>query len=235
MSKTTVFYHLYIPPTDQYYLFPLWIDEQLGCLVRSGLSKHAQVKMCITMPIHFVVLNMGQSYQQMVVNYINERYTFVEILEVRDTGLFNLYEGQTLQYAWQHAQSNDGNILYFHSKGMTTPGNPSVHDWRRCMQYFMIDKWEVCQSYLNSHDVVSVKSQWLGNFWWATCQHLRMLPSPLNSAQYVTHDPEMMPGLRNYRLAFEIWVLTNSPKIHYMHETTVDHYQTFYPPHLYET
>ena len=228
-----VFYHLYIPPNDQYYLFPIWIDEQLGSLVKSGLSNHAKVKMCITMPIYFAVLNMGQSYQQMVVNYINERYPFVEILDVRDTGLFNIYEGLTLQYVWQYAQANEGNILYFHSKGISTSNIPTVHDWRRCMQYFMINKWEVCQAHLNTHDVVSVKSQWLGNFWWSTGQHLRKLPSPLNSAQYITHDSNMMPGQSNYRLAFEIWHSYQNPRIYYMHETTVDHYQSFYPPSLY--
>lgn len=235
MQPITVFYHLYLPFTQQFYLFPIWLDEQLGALAKSKLHKHAQIKMCITMPMYFHVLNMNKNYYEMVREYIQNRFPFVEIVEVRDTNNTNIYEGQTLYHVWQHAQNNNGAVLYFHSKGITTPGNPTVHDWRRMMQYFLIDKWEVCIAQLRTHDVVTTKSQWLGNFWWANCSHLRQLPNPINSNEYVTHDNSIMPGQNNYRLAFEIWHSYRSPSTYYMHETTVNHYQSFYPPDCYET
>jgi hypothetical protein len=235
MQPITVFYHLYLPPEHQYYLFPIWLDEQLGALKRSKLSAHARIKMCITMPIYFQVLNMNKNYYDLVSDYIKTRYPFVDIIDVRDTGMPNIYEGQTLYHVWQHAQNNEGTVLYYHSKGITTPGNPAVHDWRKMMQHFLIDKWELCKAYLESNDLVTTKSQWLGNFWWATCNHLRTLPNPINSNEYVTHDPNMMPGLSTYRLAFEIWCLYNKPRVHYAHATTVDHYQMFYPPEAYTT
>ena len=186
------------------------------------------------MPIYYQLFNMNRSYYDVIMTYIHEHFPFAEVIDVRDTGLENIYEGQTLQHVWNHAQNNDGLVFYFHSKGISTTGNPTVHDWRQLMQYFLVTQWGKCAEMLDTNDVVAVKSQWLGNFWWATCKHIRGLPNPLESGKYVFHDPEMMPGLQNYRLAFEIWILANSPRIHYMHESTVNHYQTFYPPRLYQ-
>jgi len=223
----TVFYHLYIPPGDDCFTFPLILDEQLGLIERSLLGKHAKIKMCITMPKNQWLPLMCRNYVHLVTEYISGHFPNVEIIDIRDVSEPNLYEGQTLYALWRYSHLYEGNYLYLHSKGISHRNIASTHDWRKCMQYFLVGKWETCLAYLKSHDVVATKSHWLGNFWWATSDHLRRLPDPLSLAGDST-DP-------NVRLVYESWVLHANPKIHYMHETKVNHYLEFYPPSAYET
>jgi hypothetical protein len=81
-------------------------------------------------------------------------------------------------------------VLYFHSKGAS---HENPHDfsniWRRCMMRHAVTNWRDCVDDLNDgYDAVG--SHWMeppatpaghhifaGNFWWATSDFLRTLPS----------------------------------------------------------
>lgn len=234
--SNTIFYHIYIPYPENYihYVWPLWIDEQLGIIHQSGLADNSLVFVCITMPANEIVPFMNRTYENIVTNYISERYPFAKIIDVRDLSEPNIYEGQTLKQLYNRSLTNNEQLLYIHTKGMSKRIAPTVHDWRRYLQYFMVEKWRDCVDQLKSNDLVTVKSRSRANVWWANSQYIRTLKDPVESQYIFTENPNMWPGAADYRYAFEGWIYSNSPRICYIHDSgSVEHYQEFYPPNLY--
>lgn len=74
-------------------------------------------------------------------------------------------------------------ILYIHTKGIIH-NTPFVEDWRNFMEYFLIERHEVCLNDLLKYDAVGVnyhKKPWnhySGNFWWANSYHIKKLVDP---------------------------------------------------------
>ena len=64
-------------------------------------------------------------------------------------------------------------ILYIHTKGVTTPDNQCIVDWRKYMSYFNIRQYEKCFQLLEHSDSCGVDLvdepalHYSGNFWWA--------------------------------------------------------------------
>lgn len=86
-------------------------------------------------------------------------------------------------------------VAYTHDKGTRVPRteNPTRFaaqwEWRRRHEYFLFEVPEGCISALLSgtHDTCGSDFKELvylphysGNFWWATCQHIRRLPHPMD-------------------------------------------------------
>lgn len=235
--STTVFYHIYIPYPENYihYVWPLWIDEQLGILKQSGLAQNSLTFACITMPINEVVPFMNKNYGQLVVEYIEQRYPFVKIIDVRDLSEPNIYEGQTLKQLHSRSMTINEQILYMHTKGMSKRIAPTIHDWRRYLQYFMVERWVDCVDKLKESDVVTVKSRSRANFWWTNSQYIKTLLDPIESQFIFKENSNMWPGAMDYRYAFEGWIYSGDPKICYIHDSgDVEHYQEFYPPEKYK-
>lgn len=96
---------------------------------------------------------------------------------------FGRFEFPTIQWMHRFCQSNDGQVLYLHTKGAFND-TPCTHDWRRYMQHFLIERHEDCLKALTGSDVCGV--DWLmfpwphfsGNFWWARSQYVRTLEDP---------------------------------------------------------
>ena len=126
-----IFYHLYIPSDERRALSTWWIDDHVARLRSSGLVNHAKVNMCITMPTCLDFGNFGKNIK----SYINARYSFINILDIRDTGEQNIYEGQTLKFLYDRCLLDDNTIvLYTHSKGI---GHPTIFNncWRQILDY----------------------------------------------------------------------------------------------------
>jgi len=229
MKQLTVFYHLFIPNTSGTWVW--WVDEQLGLIKESGLADVAKVKMCITMPLGLIgqikkdnSVYVEKSYTDVVLEYINSHYPFVEILDLRDLSIQpNVFEGQTLKEVYSHSIKNDGYVLYIHNKGVTENFYNTWgvfgedHRWRRYMQKHCISRWEECVSKLDEgYDCVGANYYkdfypFAGNFWWATTEHIKNLGDPLDADKYYNNNSPT-----NYRYAFELWIGTKEPKIHYM-------------------
>jgi len=229
MKQLTVFYHLFIPNTSGTWVW--WVDEQLGLIKESGLADKAKVKMCITMPLGLIgqikkdnSVYVEKSYTDVVLEYISSHYPFVEILDLRDLSIQpNVFEGQTLKEVYSHSIKNDGYVLYIHNKGVTENFYNTWgvfgedHKWRRYMQKHCISRWEECVSKLDEgYDCVGANYYkdfypFAGNFWWATTDHLKRLESPLDADKYYNNNSPT-----NYRYAFELWIGTKEPKIHYL-------------------
>jgi len=84
----------------------------------------------------------------------------------------------------------DWYVLYFHAKGATHPVGHSYSDtWRSCMMRHVIKDWRQCVSdlddgnesvgchWMTGDQTPPGQSIWAGNFWWATSNFLRTLPS----------------------------------------------------------
>jgi hypothetical protein len=229
MKQLTVFYHLFIPNTSGTWVW--WVDEQLGLIKESGLADKAKVKMCITMPLGLIgqvkkdnSVYVEKSYTDVVLEYISSHYPFVEIVDMRDIGEQpNIFEGQTLKELYLHSLKNDGYVCYLHNKGVTENfyntwgvfGEDSR--WRRYMQDHCIGRWRECIEKLDEgYDAVGANYfkdfyPFAGNFWWATTEHIKKLDDPLDADKYYNNNSPT-----NYRYAFELWIGTKEPKIHYL-------------------
>lgn len=100
---------------------------------------------------------------------------------------FDLFEFPTLQKLYEVALAVDCDVWYVHTKGVSNLGNDQKDNWRRFMEYFVLEHWDYCRSFLPEKDVAGIlwafrDQRWIfaGNFWWATSEYVRKLPSVLS-------------------------------------------------------
>ena len=98
----------------------------------------------------------------------------------------SMEEAETLKWIKNYSQNNPGDfVLYFHTKGITH-NNQAVTDWRRYMEYFVLDKWRDCIAKLkegydccgvlwNTDTPIGIWPHFSGNFWWATTDYINTL------------------------------------------------------------
>lgn len=237
--KIELFYHLFIPPDSRGLRWHWMFDAQMRLITQARLHEAADLNLCVSMPMWwetdeygggFFPENGGDNipFCEKVVNYVNARYPFIRVLEVRDISQKNLYEGQTLDYLHEHCQNNDGYVLYTHSKGMTGTST-NVWNWREVLDHFTITEWTRCIKHLVDHDVVCVRDLQSketgdtitsGNVWWARNDYIRELPKPTDIYSYT---PTKVI-LESERHAYELWIMKNQPRTHFTVDTGVNHY-----------
>lgn len=161
-----------------------------------------------------------------------EGYIFPEKYEVvfQSTDA-SLYEGPILTYMYEHANTLVGKYWYIHTKGVNHYGinDVNVRDWRKYMEYFIIEKWKDCVKYMDTYDVCGVNfldkfmhipPHFSGNFWWTRSDYV------------VTNPPNFRPG---NRMDHEHWIcaVTSPVRVKRLYYSTVDHYTTPYPREFY--
>ena len=98
------------------------------------------------------------------------------------------------QKMWKESQDGDYQMLYLHSKGITSVDNhlkygdasvfKNYYYWRHFLNWGVIEKWKDCVLALSSHDLAGVNyfdepsRHFSGNFWWANSSYIRNLPDP---------------------------------------------------------
>jgi hypothetical protein len=203
MNKITVFYHIYIPGDIRAQFWNWWIDEQLGLIEKSGLSKVANVRLYITMPTQWTELGVYTfgSFRDIVKEYIDLRYNFVQFIQFRDVSEENIYEGATLIPMWEYSQSNPDDILvYIHTKGVLSAGVQSKC-WREMLNEVIINQWQMRLYDIKDNDAVGVMSDnithhFSGNFFWTKARYVATLPIPAYTNRYF----------------YENWIMLNKPK-----------------------
>jgi hypothetical protein len=84
--------------------------------------------------------------------------------------------------------NNKSFVWYAHSKGASHPVD-DVADWRGVMNYFVLDKWQLCHrllfftNYTTCGAILTFDSKrkpgwntyYAGNMWWAKCSHINRL------------------------------------------------------------
>ena len=134
-------------------------------------------------------------------------------------------ELRTLLLVEEFAKTHTGwNVLYFHSKGATHPlGHELSARWRRCMMRHLVSNWRQCVQELESgFDSVGChwmqppqtppgQNIWGGNFWWASSDFLRTLPSLLDTWRVKNSGIDSIDS----RYEAEVWIGNgpNLPKV----------------------
>lgn len=256
MKKIKVFYHIYIPETIRASSWHMFLDLQMKELIDADLHRKGEIYITITMPklwtsldslnflkngiIPYSISEEIITFEEKVREYITHRYPFAIILDVRDSSEENIYEGQCMKFIYKMSLVEDFYVCYTHSKGITNQSSISVSNWRELLNHFLIKKWKKCIELLDDADVVGLVDNAArkevrcghpifpsGNFWWSTSDHIRKLPEPLNSKEYLKDYPETFPGEPLYRYAFERWVTVNLPKFAVVFNTNTEHYHNY--------
>lgn len=107
------------------------------------------------------------------------------------------YERLCLMSLRDWSQDNKANVLYIHNKGASRRPEeseyPNIWEWRKMMEYFLIERYEDCLEYLKEYDAVGSllidqgthlqisdekhKKHFSGNFWWSKTDYLKTLPT----------------------------------------------------------
>jgi glycosyltransferase involved in cell wall biosynthesis len=144
------------------------------------------------------------------------------------------YEFPTLSYLHAHCRAHHCLVYYVHTKGVVRD-SPSTADWRRYMQYFVIERHQDCMRTLESFDVCGVN--WLeapwphfsGNFWWARSSYVATLPPPGTLPTIIAGWDQV------HRHQCERWIGcgTDGVRAASLHQTRLDHYVARYPREAY--
>lgn len=143
----------------------------------------------------------------------------------------NFYgEMDTIQKLWSFCnQSNNCNILYLHSKGVTHSNNECIRSWVNYMEYFLIEQWNDCIKILDEYDTCGVNLQdhpgkhYSGNFWWANSAYIKKLPA-FDIVNCTV--PYVMNNQRGY---CEFWLTDNNYGNHHcFHTSNINHYGKIY-------
>lgn len=131
------------------------------------------------------------------------------------------YEFPTLELIKTFADNYDYKILYIHTKGASNE-NENIADWRRCMLYFLVERWEDCVKKLDEVDTIGIYrtndpvDHYKGNFWWARASHIRKLTMPREA------DVPILEG--NGRHKAEFWLLSEKGNHHCPYSPEQDPY-----------
>jgi len=147
------------------------------------------------------------------------------------------FEYATLRHLHQYcAEHPEDYVYYIHSKGVRPEKGTAQYvfakEWRTVMQYFQVELWYECLSaLLCGFDTCGVNvrrnpsTHYSGNFWWATCAHVRQLRPP-------GPDPRFTKAsLEDWRWAAEMWLLGDArvpARIKECYNDGVDHYKTHF-------
>ena len=239
-GKPAVFYHYVIIDDLRSCFWSYWLDEQLGMIEKSGLNKHADIYMTITMPCNWetdgkqiqIIRNKTHEpclFVDKVIEYLNYRFPWACILTIRDIGEQpNLFEGLTLNQMWHFSKTNpDRPVAYVHAKGIFSV-SPQVKLWRELLNEFHINQWrQRLYDLSGGYDVIGMADATTpldtpthvsGNFFWSHTNYISSLPEPI----YV--DPHV--GNR-IRYEYEKWIMLNNPIINFAYNTGIDHFKDY--------
>lgn len=137
--------------------------------------------------------------------YIGEKCSLIHV--TFDKAVF---EFPAIDFICRKAQQEDFVVYYFHTKGVsyqncTSNSYPAksilrlrknVEAWRKMMEYFIFDKYNVATNVLKEYDTygcyykevsnpssLSSYKYYAGNFWWSKSEYIRKIPK-LTSEQH---------------------------------------------------
>jgi hypothetical protein len=210
-SKITGFIHIYA--VNDYRSI---VANQERIIAESGL--YAMVD-----EIYYVVIGDNQFRIE------GERYTLLA-----QSMNMKLSENFTLNLLRDKAISRTDNfqLFYIHTKGVTKPTVKSIQDWRAYMEYFNISCWPYCLDALEHSDAVGVNRRvfakkrvhFNGNFWWANSSYIKTLPE-LSSNGY---------GRKVNRWDGEFWIGDGNPITTQLWNSRIHHQTRQYGPVHYE-
>jgi hypothetical protein len=129
---------------------------------------------------------------------IDEIFHGMEKVNIFKTKL-NAFEYWGIKKIWDIAQTNDGQVFYFHSKGVSNTYTnlitkeisewkvQGINIWRNALEFHLIDNYQKCLEDLNGHDTCGMTcvGNWIwGNFWWANLSFVRENQDPVHGDRW---------------------------------------------------
>jgi len=235
MNKIKVFMHLNDLPGAHELM-----SEQLTRLSESGLLETAETV--------FLCTNGDESKFRTAMEIMSE---FRNVRFIHTNNRTDLWEYPTLEMLKKNCDADDEeyNIFYFHLKGLSRLNDQNVIDWRRFMEYHMIDRWQECVEKLESgYDLVGtniIEEPWLhssGNFWWSKSSYIKKLEKLVDPMQYAWGTASKYTGAildgGNFRYDHEAWIGSAAPTFFEIAATPGKeepgwHFKNAYPEELY--
>ncbi len=210
------------------------VREQMGRLRHSGLlaaSKQLYIS-CIAKSEEDI-----NTLKRILSEYGGEKITFVSL-----TTDPTRYEFPALDYMYEKSQKEDFLFYYFHTKGITYQSLSAddreyqgfvrkIVAWRRMMEYFLMDKWQVAANTLQEgYDTYGSylfppfkNKMYAGNFWWSRSDYFRTLGA-------LSEDTKL-----HNRFMAEEWLLSQpTAKPFSAFDTVADLYFVEIPASIYE-
>lgn len=211
------------------------VKDQLGLLLTSKLYGNST-------KIYYCVFCYEENAYKKFLNLVVQHDPLNKIEIIRHEE--NKFELSTLKLLQKKANEcqEEAFFLYFHTKGLTTVKNhrylglpdsdllKNAISWRKCLEYFNIEKWKTCVEVLPDYDVVGAmyvcnggpiyNNFYSGNFWWSKTSYLNKLP-------IIDVDSE--------RIEAEIWI-GKSPHswFNFYSATAGNAYLHYYDPQEYK-
>lgn len=199
------------------------VKDQFNRVVSSGLYSWCD-KMEITCVVDH---NVEHSFDELELLFANRPKVTLNKIRTND------YEYEGINKVWEYSQKYQGEVFYFHAKGVSNKfKNLSTKEissrkqegikwWKEIMEYYLIDNFRDCLAKLKTNDqcgVTLVNNWWWGNFWWSNLDWV-----------HANHAPEH--GDRWY---FEAWLnRTRTPKAHQYYNFEFNPYLTSIPEDIY--
>lgn len=218
------------------------INEQYQTIIKSGL-----------------INNITKIFISYVGDNEKDLDTFLSQNEKLTLAVYNKdisqFERPCLHFMYDWCQSHHANILYIHSKGirwLVDGGRyKNILEWRRMMEYFLIENYKVCLNKLINFDCIGCNfinppdnliykinnekhnAHFSGNFWWSKSSWIRKLPSRIipNISSLDIYET------KSYLLT-ERWILQPYPNVkiyEIYHDKDRCHYYDFSPLNYRDT
>jgi hypothetical protein len=190
-----------------------------------------------------------------VIDQIQSLYDVTVVTVANDC---NQGEYPTLHYLHNlvHKLPTAAAVGYIHLKGAGRPGHAEVQDWRRLMEFFIIDNYQHCVKWLlNDYNVVGcnwtpvswIKPHFSGNFWWANSDYINSLKKLSPPSERIVGACSEFSGLTYGKywsdvwnqiedrgiFDHECWITSGNYKQKSLFDSRVDHYQQLYPESKY--
>jgi len=213
------------------YNFDLDTNPKKICFIHSCYLKEVGTNILSNIISNFINTNIIQHFKQIFIVNIGEKLdqndfqnNKIQIINYSNNSL--LFEIPTINLIRVFCEYNDNcEILYLHTKGITSFNNKNISDWRNMMIHFLVNKCSDCFQKLKEYDTIGCNYQntpyqhYSGNFWWANSNYIKRLNKIKDG--YKRHDAEW-------------WILSDKlVKYYEMHHSDIDHYNNSYPVEKY--
>ena len=192
-----------------------------------------------TIPFDMIMKSVRESglydnCREIRIGVANDRVTIIPDERFNDPkikiiahGPCSTYERLTLHIMRHHAEIDNCQYWYAHTKGITHFDNNNlksecVIDWIKLMIYWNFTEWEKASSNLFNYDTYGCeytsnpKLHYSGNFWWANSCYIRTLPKIIGP-EYC--DPEFWLLNRQKNLICNIYSSGLDGGDHYYHKS----------------
>lgn len=206
--------------------------QQLSRLTRSDLVDSAKAI--------YIMLN-GDLVQFLEIAHLLENCPSVRIVHTNPDASLMEWPGLTHLKQFCDAMDEEQYVMYFHIKGVTRLNNSGIHDWRRYLEYWNIDRWRDCVAKLDEgFDTVGTNfisepfvgadlqprnwNHYSGNFWWARGSYIKKLKPLPHPNSYINGTLSELTGYpidRNnyYRFDHEAWIASGQPNYYEIDRT----------------